>query len=163
MTHIFFVVIYLNIKLMASFLLATSQIGIMVSDDEEEYPYTYYPPNPNIPQVLTPMTNELWDIVIESIEPLDYPLYYPLDYHLPGLLQYLTGLYNLNYILQWSFGNDRVAMRENFLHYQVSLFDREEEISVEDQDWTDELLDNLDDAFIAIDNLNENMHLYKNI
>ena len=38
-----------------------------------------------------------------------------------------------------------------------------DEISMEDQDWTDELLDNLDDAFIAIDNLNENMHLYKNI
>jgi hypothetical protein len=119
----------------------------MVSDDEDESLYALSPINPNIPQVLTPMTEDLWELVIECIEPLDDTLEYPLQVHLLNFQR----LNQLNYILQWSFGNDRVAMRDAFLQYQVSLFNSEEEISEEDQEWIDELLDNLEMALVAID------------
>ena len=108
----------------------------MVSDDEDEYTYEYYLPNPNLAQVLTEMTYKLWDNVMENIDPL------LLNSH---------RLSQLNYILQWSFGNDRVAMRDSFLRYQEALFEDEEQISEEDQIWTDELLENFDDALAAID------------
>jgi hypothetical protein len=119
----------------------------MVSDDEDEDLYALSPPNPNIPQVLTPMTEESWDVVIECIELLDDNLVHPLQVHLLNFQR----LNQLNYILQWSFGNDRVAMRDAFLQYQVSLFNREEEISEEDQEWIDELLENFEMALDAID------------
>ena len=93
------------------------------------------------------MTEELWELVIECIEPLDGTLDYPLQVHLLNFQR----LNQLNYILQWSFGNDKVAMRDDFLRYQVSLFDGEEEISEEDQESIDELLDNLEMALVAID------------
>jgi hypothetical protein len=93
------------------------------------------------------MTEDLWELVIECIEPLDDTLEYPLQVHLLNFQR----LNQLNYILQWSFGNDRVAMRDAFLQYQVSLFNSEEEISEEDQEWIDELLDNLEMALVAID------------
>ena len=123
----------------------------MVSDDEEEDPYALSPLNPNIPQVLIPMTYELWDVVMDSIEGLQGPILI------------FDHLHKLNFILQWVFGNNRVAMRDAFLQLQENLFDDDEEIPLDDQIWTDELLDNLDQAFIAIDRLNENLHLYKNI
>ena len=123
----------------------------MVSDDEEEDPYALSPLNPNIPQVLIPMTYELWDVVMDSIEGLQGPILI------------FDHLYKLNFILQWVFGNNRVAMRDAFLQLQENLFDDDEEIPLDDQIWTDELLDNLDDAFVAIDRLNENLHLYKNV
>jgi len=121
----------------------------MVSDDEEEYSYAYSTPNPNIPLVLIPMTYELWDVVMNSIEGLQGPILI------------FEHLHQLNFILQWVFGNDRVAMRDAFLRLQEDIFEDDEEIPLDDQIWTDELLDNLDDAFIAIDRLNENEYLYK--
>jgi hypothetical protein len=121
----------------------------MVSDDEEEDPYAHSPLNPNIPQVLIPMTYELWDVVMDCIEGLQGPILI------------FDHLHKLNFILQWVFGNDRVAMRDAFLQLQENLFDNDEEIPLDDQIWTDELMDNLDDAFTAIDRLNENVHLYK--
>ena len=121
----------------------------MVIEDENEDDdlYALSPLNPNIPQVLTPMTEELWELVIDCIEPLDGTLDYPLEVHLLNFQR----LNKLNYILQWSFGNDRVAMRDAFLQYQVSIFTSEEEISEEDQEWIDELLENLEIALVAID------------
>jgi hypothetical protein len=120
---------------------------VIEDDDEDEGLYALSPPNPNIPQVLTPMTEELWELVVDCIEPLDGTLDYPLEVHLLNFQR----LNQLNYILQWSFGNDKVAMRDAFLQYQVSIFISEDEISVEDQESIDELLDNLEMALVAID------------
>ena len=119
----------------------------MVIEDDDEDLYAHSPLNPNIPQVLTTMTEELWELVIEYIEPLDGTLDYPLHVHLLNFQR----LNQLNYILQWSFGNNKVAMNDAFLQYQVSLFDGEEEISEEDQESIDDLLDNLEMALVAID------------
>ena len=119
----------------------------MVIEDDDEDLYAHSPLNPNIPQVLTPMTEELWELVVDCIEPLDGTLDYPLEVHLLNFQR----LNQLKYILQWSFGNDKVAMRDTFLQYQVSLFISEDEISEEDQESIDELLDNLEMALVAID------------
>ncbi len=107
----------------------------MVSDDEEDESYIYALPNPNIPHVLIQMTYKLWDVVMDNLDPL--------------ILNF-QNLHQLNYILQWSFGNDKVAMRDAFLRHQEAIFEDEEVISEEDQIWTDELLENLDDALAVI-------------
>jgi len=107
--------------------------GMMVSDDEDD-PFAHAPPNPNIHQVLTPMTEDLWDAVRESIVP-------PLN---------SQRLHQLSYILNTSFGNDRIAMRDALRAYLVATFEGED-IPEDDQDTIDEELDDLNEAFEALD------------
>ena len=108
--------------------------GGMIVEDDEDDPYAHAPLNPNIPQVLTPMTEDLWDAVRESIVP-------PLN---------SQRLHQLSYILQTSFGNDRVAMRDALLTYLVNTFEGED-IDEEDDENINTELDDLTAAFNAID------------
>ena len=102
--------------------------GVGGHDEPKTPPWIHGPPQ------LTPMTETRWTAVREIIPP-------------PYSSQRLNELDN---ILQTSFGNSRVAMRDALLNYLLDSFGGEE-LEEDDEDLMNEELEDLDAAFEALD------------